>query len=445
MSYTILSPSTPVNEAFDQLNTTVSKADTAVQPTGTSFTGAIHSPTPVSLTSVSGVLTLTEESNSFVANGSEAITSIAGWTSGTVFIRWNTVRTLTYNATSLILKNLTNRMTAIGDVGIYEVTSAGVREIDYSPAITTTISPTIQGLSKNLKITNNTVSFTGTTTSGSSVITGISSTTGITVGMVVSGTGIASGSTVISISSTTITLSLNTTASATTALTADHNGNSTDITTDQIILFNSANSSYLATNVSLTANISNSGVNGLDTGAKANSTFYSVWIIYNGTTIASLLSLSDVSPNMPSGYTYKARVGWIKTNSSGTLYKMLTVGNTTRYIVDGTTLPAFIAMASGISGNVDTPIWTPLSTSGYIPSTARKISILANKNTNANSLLIASNANQGSYNSSTNPPIASLTGTTQGNVCYDIFLESTNIYWASTGSSFTIRCIGWED
>lgn len=148
MSYVTLSPSTPVNTAFDQMNATAAKADTAVQPSGTTFTGAIHNPTPVSLTSATGVLTLTEASNSFIANGSESITSITGWTSGLVRIRWNTARTLVYNATSLILQNSTNRAVSIGDTSLFEVTASGVREVDFFPAVTPVIAQV--GIANNI-------------------------------------------------------------------------------------------------------------------------------------------------------------------------------------------------------------------------------------------------------------------------------------------------------
>ena len=51
------------------------------------------------------------------------------------------------------------------------------------------------------------------------------------------------------------------------------------------------------------------GANGLDTGTAAASTWYSVWVISNGSTTAGLLSTNPTSPTMPSGYTYKGRVG----------------------------------------------------------------------------------------------------------------------------------------
>ena len=105
---------------------------------GGTMTGALHQPNPVSLTSSSGVVTLTSSSNSFIVSGTEAVTKITGWTAGIVVIRWNTARTLTYNATSLILQNSQSRTTAAGDIGIYEMTSAGAREMNYFAASTST-------------------------------------------------------------------------------------------------------------------------------------------------------------------------------------------------------------------------------------------------------------------------------------------------------------------
>jgi len=103
---------------------------------GGTMTGAIKTPNPISITSSSGVVTLTSGGNSFVVSGTEAVTSITGWTAGVVVIRWATARTLTYNATSLILQNSQKRTTAVGDIGIYEMTSAGAREINYFYAST---------------------------------------------------------------------------------------------------------------------------------------------------------------------------------------------------------------------------------------------------------------------------------------------------------------------
>ena len=70
---------------------------------------------------------------------------------------------------------------------------------------------------------------------------------------------------------------------------------------------------YIIIAVIPTADITVSGVNGLDIGTETPSTWYSIWVIFNPTTntIASILSLSSTSPTLPSGYTHKQRVGWI--------------------------------------------------------------------------------------------------------------------------------------
>lgn len=75
---------------------------------------------------------------------------------------------------------------------------------------------------------------------------------------------------------------------------------------------------YIVTSTNTTANITIAGINGLDTGAEAPSTWYSIWVVFNPTTntIACILSISASSPTLPSGYTKKQRVGWIYNDSS---------------------------------------------------------------------------------------------------------------------------------
>ncbi len=85
------------------------------------------------------------------------------------------------------------------------------------------------------------------------------------------------------------------------------------ITADSIILENVSGAYIEAKSVSLTLDLSTSGVaNGLDTGSIANATWYFIWAISDGTTNASLASLSSTAPTMPSGYTYKKLLGAIR-------------------------------------------------------------------------------------------------------------------------------------
>lgn len=83
-----------------------------------------------------------------------------------------------------------------------------------------------------------------------------------------------------------------------------------DIDADAVLLENSSENIYKATSVNLTIDTASSGAaNQLDTGAIAADTWYYFHVIYNGTTVAGLASLSSSSPTIPSGYTYSAYVG----------------------------------------------------------------------------------------------------------------------------------------
>ncbi len=68
---------------------------------------------------------------------------------------------------------------------------------------------------------------------------------------------------------------------------------------------------------------------GLDTGTKANSTWYYCYTIYNPTTQASdfLFSASATSPTLPSGFTKLKYIGSILTNSGGNIIAFKQVDN----------------------------------------------------------------------------------------------------------------------
>lgn len=88
------------------------------------------------------------------------------------------------------------------------------------------------------------------------------------------------------------------------------------VTSDEVILKTAGGATYLASTVSVTADITASGANGLDTGAEASGTWYFIWLIYNGTTVASLLSTSSTAPTLPGAYTYRALVGAVRNDGS---------------------------------------------------------------------------------------------------------------------------------
>lgn len=173
-----------------------------------------------------------------------------------------------------------------------------------------------------------------------------------------------------------------------------------DITADGIVLRDSANILYQALSVSLTADISAAaGVDALDVGSEAASEFYDLYVIWDGTTLASLLRRSTITsvtdgttadkledsaadfitdkvtigdkivnttdgtnttvtaiddldtlsvaddifttgenyrlelardPTMPSGYTFKKKVGSVYNDGSSNLWLQIQVGRTVR-------------------------------------------------------------------------------------------------------------------
>jgi len=226
------------------------------------------------------------------------------------------------------------------------------------------------------------------------------------------------------------------------------------VTADQLMLFDSNNSAYLATDVNVTISSSASGKNGLDTGSLAASEWYSIWIIYNGDTIKGLISLDETSPTLPSGYTYYARVGWTKTDSDSNLLQLVQYGNEVHFKV---TKLAFVKtdadgvarlISSGAVGtwSATTPTYSAVSVSDFIPTTAHiiKLIVATAGSDNYNALIAPNQYYGGNYmyvSSSTGyritPPIS---GLSHG----EIVLESDYIYVACQYNIY-ILLDGWID
>ena len=224
------------------------------------------------------------------------------------------------------------------------------------------------------------------------------------------------------------------------------------ISADEIVVENTSNAYKTLRAVSLTvAGVSSGVANGLDTGSLAASTWYSVWVIAkaDGTT-AGLLSLSSTAPTLPSGYTFKARVGWVRTDGTANKYPLSFIqsGRTVQYkVAAGSNVTVLPQMASGVSGNVSTPTWTAIATGGFVPPTAAKIrpmlAIL-----NGGQAMVAPNNAYGAFNSLSNPApiVTNPSGGAEIIHIHDLVLESTNIYWASAvNATNALFCFGWED
>lgn len=215
----------------------------------------------------------------------------------------------------------------------------------------------------------------------------------------------------------------------------------TNISADEVTL-TSTKFSIKAKAVNINLSTGLSGAGGLDTGTKANSTWYAAYLIYNPTTatLQSLCSLSATAPTLPTGYTDFARLGWVRTDSSGNLLRTIQYGRRASYVI-GTNPTALPLLLSGASGSTSTPTWTAIAIANFVPTTAS--AILVNiTGSSGNVAAIAPNNTYGTYASITNPSYGmNATGTAQ----VPLVLESTNIYYAADASSNSARCAGWED
>lgn len=219
------------------------------------------------------------------------------------------------------------------------------------------------------------------------------------------------------------------------------------ISYDELILGDGSGNNVVERNVAGTINTATTGAGGLDTGAIAVSTWYSIWRIgKTDGTRSFLFSLSSTAPTMPSGYTLKARIGWFRTDGSANKFPFgfTQYGRRAQWLVAaGSNIASPYLMASGTS----VAVWTAVATGAYVPPTASKIQVTLsclNIFSNAGFSVAPNNA----Y-ASTNAFVGLYQGNTNGTNLIanaDLALESTSIYWggSSTGTS-SLYCNGWED
>jgi hypothetical protein len=229
------------------------------------------------------------------------------------------------------------------------------------------------------------------------------------------------------------------------------------VAADQVVM--TTGTAYITKAISVTLTLSSSGANGLDTGSRAAATWYYIYAIYNPTTdtVACLASTSSTAPTMPSGYTFKARIGVIRTAAGGTnLMGTYQFGRRVQYVVGlSSTTMARLVIDTAVSGTYSTTAPTLLSVSvaDFVPPTASQITIMVSGNYNnaaTSSVLVAPSTDWGG---SDNGPLGSngvvwpvwLNAGGGGNQTVNLLLESTSIGWAASANGGAIACLGWEE
>ena len=110
------------------------------------------------------------------------------------------------------------------------------------------------------------------------------------------------------------------------------------------------------------------GINKLDTGSPANDTFYSVWVVGGPAGVGGLFSTSATTPTVPAGYDVsKRRIGWVRNDGSGNLYKFIQHGVARHRIYDWNMdkTDDLTALSNGSAAS-----WTDIALGAWIPTTA---------------------------------------------------------------------------
>ena len=235
-----------------------------------------------------------------------------------------------------------------------------------------------------------------------------------------------------------------------------------NVSCDQIVLYNGTLYSTRSS-VAVSINTASTGANGIESGTTlTQATWYYVWLIYNGTSVAGLLSASSTAPTLPTGYTYTARVGAVSTASANTnLLGTLQYGRKAQYTVgtaQTSALPIIQSAATGTLGTDGGLTAVSVAANGkVVPPTASTIRVVAKQQAGGTvdgttGVMVAPNNSYGKQSSLTNPvPINTAFTNASAQTSYstsmgEITLESTSIYIAigSNGSGL-VACLGWED
>lgn len=242
-------------------------------------------------------------------------------------------------------------------------------------------------------------------------------------------------------------------------LTASASGTNANVqvTAEQIVVADAAGKIRGVSAVNVTIDTSAAGLNGLDTGALAGSTWYAVFVIFNPSTdaVAGLVSLSASAPTLPVGYTHFARIGWVRTDATANKYPLAfrQAGRTCRYVTAAATnVTKLPTMASGVQGSQPST-FAAVAVGAFVPATAKSISVFAVDTAAAASALVVVAPNA-SYRYAYGAGVGGNPAPMQSNgsgysvglaVNGDVLLESTNIYTILGGSGCVLNCLGWED
>lgn len=219
------------------------------------------------------------------------------------------------------------------------------------------------------------------------------------------------------------------------------------VTANEVCVKNMLGQQVVLRGVAVKPSLAGVGPNGLDAEAAKGSTWYSVWVIWNGSIRAGLLSLNATEPVLPAGYTHKARVGWIRTDGTANKYPLAFTqfGRRASYTLGGANMPVFPALTAGVVGAYGTS-FAPANIAAFCPSSASSIRLSygATAPTNIVIVIAPNTAYMPILGSITSPPLCSTNQGSTQSFAGEMPLESSNIYISAQSATFS-SVIGWED
>lgn len=231
-----------------------------------------------------------------------------------------------------------------------------------------------------------------------------------------------------------------------------------DVTIGQLVTQNSAGLVLNRSSVSSTFNISlgtgTATAGGMD-GENPSGTaqWIYLWGIDNGSAPSVLGSLSSSAPNLPSGYTYKCRLGAVSVTSAAVLFKQTITGQNGHWVggLSGSNAPCYVADSAGTVGTYSTTSPTLVAETvrgnGFcVPptATAANITVSATGNTELGPSSAYSGTNNGPRGS--NGLVYPFWNTTAGTATTSwLTLEGDSVYWATNNAGDTITVRDWKD
>jgi hypothetical protein len=206
------------------------------------------------------------------------------------------------------------------------------------------------------------------------------------------------------------------------------------------------------TNINITTGTITSTANGMDGEAVGTNAWLYIWAIDNGAAPAALVSAASgngLSPTMPSGYTYKCRLGAMRVDGSSNLLRTLQFGSQSQFVAVAAA-STVTNIANGTAGTFsDTaPVWASVSVASFVPPTATAITVIATGTYNAGSAsatMVAPDANYGGASATNPPPLVQRSSAETESKSATFLLESMSISWVSSAAGGAINALGWKD